>query len=303
MTSAVPAGSRAGSSGESSAEDPCPSTTALFAAAARAAHPLVDDPPVIFNDSLAVPVFGEDLAQPLGYHRVQGASPVLVAIRVQATVRSAYLERVLARAVAEGVEQYVLLGAGLDTFAHRQDPASRLRVFEVDRPQMQEWKRRRLARAHVPVPDTVSYVPADLTTDNLPELLSAAGLEHDVPTLFGCLGFTMYLAEDDLAALLTGLAGSVRPGAAWLVADHRPPCPSPQRAALAQAVEDMGEPWRSCFDEKGFAELLARCGFPTLEQVSLRQAVPAQLWNRTDPLIGDGPWILTTARTAAAPPS
>jgi methyltransferase (TIGR00027 family) len=278
----------------------------LFAAAARAAHPLVDDPPVIFNDSLAVPVFGEDLAEPLGYHRVQGTSPGLVAARVHTTVRSAYLERVLARAVAEGVGQYVLLGAGLDTFAHRQDPASRLRVFEVDRPQMQEWKRRRLARAHVPVPDTVSYVPADLTTDDLPELLSAAGLERDVPTLFGCLGFTMYLAEDDLATVLTGLAGSVRPGGAWLVADHRPSCPSPlspQRAALAQAVEDMGEPWRNCFDEKGFAELLARCGFHALEQVNLRQAVPAQLWNRTDPLTGDGPRILTTARTAEAPPS
>jgi len=279
------------------ADDPCPSRTALLAAAARAAHPLVDGRPTIFTDPLAIPVFGTDMAEALGYHREQGRVPVLAGARVQAAVRSAYLERVLARAVDEGVGQYVLLGAGLDTFAYRRDPKDPLRVLEVDRPLMQAWKRRRLARAHVPVPGTVTYVPADLVSDDLPGLLSDAGLDRDVPTLFGCLGFTMYLSEEDLAALLSALAGCVRPGAARLVADHRPPSSSPHRRALEQAVERMGEPWRSRFDEQGFAGLLARCGFETLEQVDLRHAVPGPVWNRTDSLTPDGPWILTTART------
>jgi len=119
-----------------------PSLTALTAAAARAAHLIVDNEPVIFADTLAQALLGERAEELISYHRAHGTHPVLAGARAQVTCRSRYAEDRLADAVGRGVDQYVLLGAGLDSFAYRSPLAGQVRVFEVDHPATQEYKRR-----------------------------------------------------------------------------------------------------------------------------------------------------------------
>ncbi len=119
-----------------------PSLTALTAAAARAAHLIVDSEPVIFADTLAQALLADRAEELISYHRAHGAHPVLAGARAQVTCRSRYAEDRLADAVGRGIGQYVLLGAGLDSFACRSPLAERVRVFEVDHPATQEYKRR-----------------------------------------------------------------------------------------------------------------------------------------------------------------
>ncbi|HEY3869704.1 MAG TPA: class I SAM-dependent methyltransferase, partial [Actinocrinis sp.] len=124
-----------------------PSFTALTAAAARAAHLVVDGEPVIFADTLALALLGERAEELLSYHTSHGTHPVLAGARAQVTCRSRYTEDALGRAAG------------------------------VDHPATQDWKRRALAHARVTVPDGVTFVPADLATGALPGLLAAAGFD------------------------------------------------------------------------------------------------------------------------------
>ena len=118
---------------------PRASRTAFTAAAARAAHLLVDAGPVIFPDTLAERLLGDRAEELLAYHRLHGTHPVLAGARAQAVCRSRFTEERLPR-VNSGIDQYVILGAGLDSFAHRDAPG-RFRVFEVDHPATQTVKR------------------------------------------------------------------------------------------------------------------------------------------------------------------
>jgi O-methyltransferase involved in polyketide biosynthesis len=126
-------------------DDRQPSQTALAAAAARAAHLVVDQEPLIFRDPVAADLIGEPGAEMVGYHRRSGDHIVLAGTRAQVSVRSRYTEQRLAELADRGLDQYVLLGAGLDSFAYRSPLAGRLRVFEVDHPASQRWKRDLLA--------------------------------------------------------------------------------------------------------------------------------------------------------------
>src|ERR1700733_5078159 len=119
-----------------------PSASALTAAAARAAHLIVDGQPTIFADPLAAALLGGQAEELIGYHKRHGTHPVLVGARGQVPCRSRYAEHVLALAIGGGVSQYVILGAGLDSFAYRGGLlAGRVRVFEVDHPASQQAKR------------------------------------------------------------------------------------------------------------------------------------------------------------------
>src|SRR6266487_4000172 len=120
-----------------------PSWTALTAAAARAAHLLVDAEPWIFADTLAARLLGGRAEELLAYHHLNGTHPVLAGARTQVACRSRYAEGRLAAAVEAGTDQYVVLGAGLDSFAYRSPLAARVRTFEVDHPATQSWKRAR----------------------------------------------------------------------------------------------------------------------------------------------------------------
>jgi methyltransferase (TIGR00027 family) len=265
-----------------------PSTSALMAAAARAAHLIVDGEPVIFADTLAAALLGGRADELIDYHRLHGTHPVLSGARVQVTCRSRYAEDALARAIGDGVTQYVILGAGLDSFAYRGGLAGRVRVFEVDHPASQQVKRAALAAAGIGVPDSVRYVPADLARDPLARCLDAAGFDAAAPAVIAWLGVTMYLSAEAVAETLAAVARLAL--GTELIADYLLPPDARDEAGtlygslVARASAEQGEPWRSCFTPDQMADLAHRAGFGAVSAVSQRDTIPAGLWQRADPL-------------------
>ncbi|HEX6451311.1 MAG TPA: class I SAM-dependent methyltransferase [Trebonia sp.] len=267
-----------------------PSFTALTAAAARAAHLVVDDEPRIFADTLAAPLLGDRADELIGYHRLHGTHLVLAGARAQAVCRGRYTEDHLTDAVRSGMAQYVVLGAGLDTFAYRGELARRVRVFEVDQPGTQEWKRAALASAGIAVPDSVTFVPADFArdADRLGALLHAAGLDPDAPALVSWLGVTMYLTHEAIGQVLATVG---RLGAGTeIIADYMLPAAlrDSDGAAyvdlVAGTTADRGEPWLSFLAPDELTDLARQHGVATVRHVYQRDAVPAALWRRSDAL-------------------
>lgn len=273
-----------------------PSNTALTAAAARAAHLIVDDPPVIFADTLAADVLGSLAAQLTGYHRKQSAHPILAAARGQVLCRSRFAEDRVARAAAR---QYVVLGAGLDTFAYRSAPSRGLRVFEVDHPATQSWKRAALAAAKITPPAFLTYVPADLATDSLAGALRAGGLDFTEPAIVSWLGVTMYLGEDAIRETLAALSGLA--AGSELIADHMLPAGLRDEAGDFYVEQVMpfaahnGEPWRTFLAPEQMAALLSQHGFSVTGHVQQADSIPAPLWARTDSLRPIALSMITTA--------
>jgi methyltransferase (TIGR00027 family) len=262
--------------------DEIPSDTALMAAAARAAHLIVDQPPVIFADTLAYELLGDRAEEFVGYHRLHGDHPVLAGARAAVTTRSRYTEDRFA--AMTGVDQYVILGAGLDTFAYRAGDKSR--VFEVDHPATQRWKRRLLADAGTAIPDAVTYVPLDL--EKGVDGLLGAGLDHGRPALVSWLGVTMYLTREAIGATLA-VIGGFAPGTE-IVLDYmldpelRDAAGQAYAEAVAPVAAERGEPWLSTFGPREMAALFDEHGFDVAEQVGQRDAVEAALWRRSDVL-------------------
>ena len=258
----------------------------MTAAAARAAHLLVDSEPRIFADSLAALLLGDKAETYLRYHREHGDHPLLAGTRAQATCRSRFTEDQLALAAARGTAQYVILGAGLDSFACRSKLAGRLRVFEVDHPATQQRKRALLAAAGLAEPPMLTWVPVDFETGELIAALTAAGLDPAAPAFVSWLGVTMYLTAEAIGATLASLSG-LAPGSElvtdyMLTADLR----DADGVAYADLVmpdsERRGEPWLSFFTPEQMTGLLTRHGFTGVRDVRQRDAVSAALWERTD---------------------
>ncbi len=265
-----------------------PSTTAMTAAAARAAHLIVDDAPYIFSDPVAEALLGERAAELLSYHRGQATHPILSAARAEVTCRSRFAEDRLAEAVARGVRQYVLLGAGLDSFGYRSALAGQLRVFEVDHPGTQEWKLAALAAAGIEVPAGVTFVAADLRTATLTAVLSAAGFEAGQPAVVSWLGVIMYLSRAAISSTLASLRGFA--AGTELIADYMLPQSLRDAAGdsfvsqVGAVAAEHGEPWLTFLSPDDIGGLLAEHGFGAIEHVSQRDSVPAQLWDRADSL-------------------
>ncbi|WP_239311674.1 MULTISPECIES: SAM-dependent methyltransferase [unclassified Frankia] len=279
---------------------------ALTAAAARAAHLLVDKDPTIFSDPLAAPLLGEHAAELISYHQLHGSHLVLAGARVTVLTRARFVEDCLTNAVRRGVGQYVILGAGLDSFAYRSTFGKRLRVFEVDHPLSQDWKRHALAKADIFIPDTVSFVPFDLRTGRLLEALEAASLDLGRPAFVSCLGVAMYLpieVVDQTMALVGGLATGTE-----IVVEHMLPANLRDAAgqgyvdAVAPASASHGEPWLTFLSPDAMARILETHGFDVVEQVGQRQAVDTGLWQRNDSLHPYGLSNLTRAIVRPARP-
>jgi methyltransferase (TIGR00027 family) len=260
-----------------------PSQTAFTAAAARAAHLIVDDEPPIFADALAQAMLGERAEEFIEYHRAHGTHPVLSGARAQATCRSRYTEDSLARGVKRGIGQYVILGAGLDTFASRSRLAGQIRVFEIDHPATQEWKRRIR-----PPGDGMEFVPVDFAVDSLRDRLASSGFDFAAPAFVSWLGVTIYLDPEAIERTVSVLGGFA-PGSE-IVVDYM--LPAGRRDAAGQAYAELiapvsaewGEPWLSPITPEDMAALLRRHGFGTIRDVCQRDMVPAAAWNRTDSL-------------------
>jgi methyltransferase (TIGR00027 family) len=226
-----------------------PSRTALRVALRRAAHQLYDSP-IVFHDPLAVPILGPTYQEELRRTPQRPDRPYSIGLRAFLVARSRYAEDTLHAAIRSGVNQYVLLGAGLDTFAYR-NPHPHLRVFEVDHPATQAWKRDLLTAAAIPIPSSLTYVPVDFERQSLAAELTAAGFDPLQPTLFAWLGVVPYLTLEAFRATIAFIASQAR--GSGVVLDYGQPrsaLPYLEQLAhdsLASRVAQAGEPFQLFF--------------------------------------------------------
>lgn len=246
------------------------SRTAERVAVRRAAHQLLDRP-VVFEDPLALAVVHPSIARQLrGDASFLDRSRIGRYLRAFLAVRSRLAENELREAVGRGVRQYVIVGAGFDTFAYR-NPYPDLRVFEVDHPATQRAKRARLVAAGIVLPPNVTYVAADLSEVPLGAALDGAGFDRSAPAFFSWLGVVPYLELPAIRATWELVASL--PAEATIVFDYSPPPSSFDWITrfvfrrMAKRVAAIGEPWKTYFMPDELRRELTAAGFATIIDV------------------------------------
>lgn len=242
-----------------------PSRTALISAMMRAAHLLLDADPKILQDELALGLSGvENEAALLTRLKAietevarrstpEVAQAMASYTRAGTVMRQRYTEDELGKAIERGVEQYVILGAGLDSFVYRRpDLASVVRVFEVDHPTTQQWKRARLQELNVTLPSNLTFLPLNFEQQPLAEELQAGGHRPELPTFVSWLGVTQYLTEEAVFNTLQYVV-SLAPGSEivfqYVVPEELLDDEGQRLLAMFQAASAArGEPWLSLFE-------------------------------------------------------
>lgn len=296
-----------------------PTFTAIVPAMVRAAHLLFDGEPKIFADPLALELSGAGTASALqarldalhaqvaanaGPERAAALFRYLHSIM---TLRSRYTEDELDGALQRGVGQYVLLGAGLDSFAYRRrDLAGVLQVFEIDLPTTQEWKRARLRELHIDIPSNLTFIPIDFERQTLMDTLRAGGYRSETPAFFSWLGTTQYLTAEavfkTLREVASAAAGSeivfqYQVSEAVLDEESRQ-----LMEVLKAAVRGAsGESWLSLFDPTSLAAQVRELGFTQVWDFGPEAAFTRYFAGRTDGL--PVPYLshLMKARVGGAP--
>lgn len=264
------------------------SDSALRVAELRAIHQLLDEP-VVFDDPLALSILGMQHEAALRADPFVFNDPLLRGMRASLAVRSRLAEEELARAVENGVRQYVVLGAGLDTFAYRNSHASLgLQVYEVDHPSTQTWKKAMLQSAGISVPESITFVGVDFEGDGLAEQMQRAGFRADVPACFSWLGVTVYLTPEAIFNTLRWIA-SLPPGSS-ITFDYRVhpallhPIDMLLGEVLGKAMAERGEPWISSFDPSEFEQHLRTLGYSVATSLAPDQLNARYLARRKDGL-------------------
>ena len=263
-----------------------PSETAQGAAVLRAAHQILDAPRIL-NDPLALRIIGATSRSRLL------SAPALFqggrSLRASVALRSRFAEDELAQAVHRGIRQYVVLGAGLDTFAYRNIHAgSQLRVFEVDHPATQAWKRQRLLEAGIAIPDSLTFAPVDFETQTLADGLNHAGFDASQPAFFSMLGVVIYLTRPAVMGTLEYIKSLAR--GSEIVFSYSVPSSALSdtqrlsREYAAQRVAARGEPWITYFDPLALKRDLERIGYTHIFDLGPEEANDWYFSNRTDDL-------------------
>jgi methyltransferase (TIGR00027 family) len=273
-----------------------PSRTALAAASHRAAHQILEKGS-IFSDPLAVRILGIDADT---VAREAEAQPLRRGMRIFIAVRTRFAEDALAAAVERGASQLVVLGAGLDTYAYRSKPSDRLRIFEVDHPATQEWKRQRLAEAAIPIPNSLTFAPTDFERQSLPEGLAAAGFDSSQQTFFTWLGVVPYLTEEAFWATLRFIVSL--PNSTHVVFDYSNPPSSFSEEARANyekraaRVAELGEAWLTHFNTDDLCAKLNKLGFSEIEDLGPPQMAARYFPSSSKTIAENGGHILRATK-------
>jgi methyltransferase (TIGR00027 family) len=212
-----------------------------------------------------------------------------VAARFRAfmAARSRFAEDELAAAVSRGTRQYVVLGAGLDTFAYR-NPFPELRVFEVDHPATQAWKKKRLAQVGIEVPPSMTFAPVDFERETFDDGLRAAGFDEKSPAFFSWLGVTMYLESSVVLATLRAIIEMNRANdVAFDYAMPREALGLIGRLALdrlSRRVERTGEPFRGFFEPVTLGKALREMGYANIDDLGADEINARYFAGRADGL-------------------
>lgn len=270
-----------------------PSRTAFRVAIRRAAHQIFDTPRVL-DDPLAVRIIGAEFAARIRAGVAENSGVVSKSLRAFLVARSRFAEDELSRAVSDGVRQYVVLGAGLDTFAYRNPHASTssqtkaLRVFEVDHPATQAWKRDQLHAAEINIPPETVFVPVDFERETIADGLQRVGFATHEKTFFSWLGVTPYLTDRAFTETMNFIASM--PTGTGVVFDYAVPRTSLkflERLAfdnISARVKAAGEPFQLFFDAKQLADRLHQMSFTHLEDLGIEELNARYFHGRSDKL-------------------
>jgi methyltransferase (TIGR00027 family) len=266
-----------------------PENTAVRVALWRALHLEVDDPPHVLEDDVGLKLVAPDE----GWRSRPDMSPFTRPFRASILARARFIEDLVAEQAGLGVGQYVILGAGLDTFAQRRpELASRLLVFEIDQPGPQAWKRQRLVDLGLGIPPFLRLVPVDFEAQEGRgawwERLAAAGFERGRPAVVASTGVSMYLTKEAILATLRQVA-ALAPGSTLAMSFMLPiemadPDVRPGIERAAAGAKANGTPFISFFTP---TEMLARAreaGFGKVEHVSAAALAQRYFAGRTDGL-------------------
>ncbi len=263
-----------------------PDNTAVRTALWRALHISIDSPPHVFEDEVGLKLVAPDE----GWRSRPDMSPFTRPFRASILARARFVEDLVSEEAAHGVEQYVILGAGLDTFAQRRpELASRMLVFEIDQPGPQEWKRQRLAELGLAVPSYLRFVPVNFEADDTWwEQLAAAGFDSRRRAVIASTGVGMYLTKDAIVSTLRQVArlasGSTFVMSFMLPIELLDPEVRPGVERAAKGARDNGTPFISFFTPTEMLALARDTGFKEVQHVSAAMLAQRYFAGRTDGL-------------------
>jgi methyltransferase (TIGR00027 family) len=269
-------------------KDDTPSFTALGPALLRAVHQILDDNPKVFTDPVAVGFVDGSSESEILANREGFQSPFMRTLRSNFVLRSRYAEDSLAESLPS-VGQYVILGAGLDTFAYRQPPSAKhLRIFEVDHPASQRWKRARLAKVGIEAPPNLIFAPIDFERSSLAHGLGDATFDAEIPTFFSWLGVTQYLtvqAIDQTLEYIASLPSSSQIVFTFVLPDEAlGPTDAQVNAFGAAGAAARGEPWITRLEPESLSVHLRSLGFSSTFHLTAAGAQTRYYSGRTDGL-------------------
>ena len=263
-----------------------PDDTAVRTALWRALHTEIDAQPLVFDDRIGLQLVAPDEQ----WRNRPDMGPFTKPFRASIVARARFVEDVVQEQAARGISQYVILGAGLDTFAQRKrDLASGMNVFEIDQPATQEWKRERLTELGYGVPSTLHFVPVDFEAGNTWwEQLAASGFDASKPAVVASTGVSMYLSKEAVMATLQQVA-TFTPGSTLVMSFMLPiELNDPDiRAGVERAAagaKASGTPWLSFFKPAEILALARDAGFVKVEHVSAAALAERYFANRADDL-------------------
>jgi methyltransferase (TIGR00027 family) len=275
-----------------------PKPSAVTVARQRAAHQLLDRP-LVLDDPVALTILGSDEEQSLRDNLDKFNHPMSMGMRSSVVIRSRLADDLWEDAIERGTRQYVVLGAGLDTSAYRR-PNAPGQLFEVDLPDMQQWKQARLRETGIAIPASLRFAPVDFESVDLAQGLARAGFDASAPAIFSWLGVTMYLDEAAVVDTLRFIAG--RPKGSTVLFEFAMPLsslPPMMRIAMEQLTAqfaERGEPWKSFFEPATLEDMLSTLGFSHCHVWTPEELNRRYLENRTDGLhLGATPTRLVTA--------
>jgi methyltransferase (TIGR00027 family) len=253
------------------------SNTALGTLFLRGVHQLLDAQPLILDDPAALTMLGEDACRQIKNNRDHHQTLAARALRAHVVLRSRFAEDRLAAAAGRGITQYVILGAGFDTFAYRQPAwAKALKIFEVDQPATQAQKRLRLEQAGMALPPNLSFAGIDFEHESLRDGLLRHGVSLTESSFFSWLGVTMYLKEEAIDAVLRTIAQFPLESEITFTFSQPPDSlsgpASSFHSSLSKIVSAVGEPFVSFFTPAAIETKLRQTGFKTIAFLSNEEA-------------------------------
>jgi methyltransferase (TIGR00027 family) len=266
---------------------PAPDSTAVRVALWRALHVQVDPPPHVLEDEI-----GLRLAAPSdGWRRRPDMNPRTTSrARASIVARARFIEDLMVEQATRGVSQYVILGAGLDTFAQRRpEIASGLQVFEVDQPAAQAWKRQRLIKLGFGVPEWLRLVSVDFEGGgSWSEQLATACFDAGRPAVVTSTGVTMYLTREAIESTLRHIA-ALAPGSTLAMTFMLPleliePDERPDYQATERSARAAGTPFISYFTAEEMLTLARKAGFREAQHVSAASLTERYFAGRQDGL-------------------